>query len=85
MSENTLKIMNDDKGTKELYDIKDFWRADLMNYFKYSWGFGFKVQIPMMPLRFWFGKKMMWVGANRGYFKEIGDFTFQFGIGDMRF
>ncbi len=85
VSESSREIMNEDKANKELYDLKDFWRADLMSYFKYSWGFGFKVQIPMMPLRFWFGKKMMWVGAGRGYFKQYGDFTFQFGIGDMRY
>ncbi len=56
-----------------------------MYYFKYSYGFGFKIQIPMMPLRFWFGRKLAWVGQDKGYFEPMGDFTFQFGIGDYRF
>jgi outer membrane protein insertion porin family len=78
-------ILSEDKKNKQLYDIKDFFNVDLMSYFKYSWGFGFKIQIPMMPLRFWFGQKLVWMGKDRGYFKKMGGFTFQFGIGDMRF
>ncbi len=84
-SESTKETLNEDKATKDLYDIHDFFKADLMYYFRYSYGFGFKIQIPMMPLRFWFGRKMEWVGKDHGYFRTIGDFTFQFGIGDMRF
>ena len=85
LDENIREIIDEDKENDLLYDINKFYKADLMSYFKYSWGFGFKIQIPMMPLRFWFGKKMAWVGKNRGYFKEISGFNFQFGIGDMRF
>lgn len=84
-SDYTMEIVNEDKNNKRLYDLSDISKVDLMYYFKYSWGFGFKMQVPMMPLRFWFGRKMRWVGRNRGYFKEISDFNFQFGIGDMRF
>ena len=74
-----------DKRNKLLYDITDFGNVDQMRYFKYAWGFGFKIQIPMMPLRFWFGRKLAWVGQDQGYFKEISGFNFQFAIGDMRF
>lgn len=84
-SDSTMQLINTDKQNRELYNITDFFNADLMYYFKYSWGFGFKIQIPMMPLRFWFGRKMAWVGKDNGYFKNISGLTFQFGIGDMRF
>jgi outer membrane protein insertion porin family len=56
-----------------------------MSYFRYSYGFGFKIQIPMMPLRFWFGKKVEWAGKEHGYFRSLSGFNFQFGIGDMAF
>jgi len=36
----------------------------------------------MMPLRFWFGRKLIYSG---GRFKSVGGLTFQFAIGDMRF
>ncbi len=81
-----LRDIKNDKASKQLYDIRDFFEADKMNYFKYSWGFGFKIQIPMMPLRFWFGRKVEWVGKDRGFFRELNqDFNFQFSIGDFRF
>jgi outer membrane protein insertion porin family len=81
-----LRYINNDKASGQLYDIRDFFNADKMNYFKYSWGFGFKIQIPMMPLRFWFGRKVEWVGKDRGFFHEKSqDFNFQFSIGDFRF
>ncbi len=84
-AQKALAITND-KNNKKLYDIRDFFEADKMNYFKYSWGFGFKIQIPMMPLRFWFGRKVEWVGMDRGFFHELSqDFNFQFAIGDYRF
>ena len=65
----------------KLKRIQDFTKVNLLHYFKYSYGFGFRIQIPMMPLRFWFGRKLIFDGR----FKEVGGFTFQFGIGDMRF
>ena len=65
--------------------IVQLFKINNMDYFKYSWGFGFKIQIPMMPLRFWFGRKVAWVGKEKGYFEEISGFNFQFAIGDMRF
>ncbi|TAL31225.1 MAG: outer membrane protein assembly factor BamA [Spirochaetes bacterium] len=85
LGDTSLEIISEDRKNKELYDIRDLFKVSLMPYFRYSWGFGFKIQIPMMPLRFWFGRKMLWVGKDKGYFREISDFDFQFGIGDMRF
>ncbi len=75
----------DDRIAGEVYDIHDWRDVDVMSYFRYAWGFGFKIQIPMMPLRFWFGRKLQWVGRDEGYFRQISNFNFQFGIGDMRF
>lgn len=84
--ESDREIFAQDKADHKLYNISDFFDADKMDYFKYSWGFGFKVQIPMMPLRFWFARKVKWVGKDEGFFKEISkNFNFQFAIGDYRF
>jgi outer membrane protein insertion porin family len=55
---------------------------DLLSYFRYSYGFGFKIQIPMMPLRFWFGRKMIYADDE---FRTISDYNFDFEIGDIRF
>ncbi len=85
LSEDRREIFESDKATDELLGIDEFFKKDKMSYFKYSWGFGFKIQIPMMPLRFWFGRRLQWVGKDEGYFKEISNFNFQFAIGDMRF
>ncbi|HSV95419.1 MAG TPA: outer membrane protein assembly factor BamA [Spirochaetota bacterium] len=82
---SNLETINEDKAAGLLHDIRDIEDINLMSYFKYSYGFGFKIQIPMMPLRFWFGRKLVWVGQDKGYFDTMGDFTFQFGIGDYRF
>jgi outer membrane protein insertion porin family len=81
----TKKVIYEDKVAGQLYNIQEVRNVDLMYYFKYAYGFGLKIQIPMMPLRFWFGRKLMWVGKDQGYFEAIEDFNFQFGIGDMRF
>ncbi|MEW6528093.1 MAG: outer membrane protein assembly factor BamA [Spirochaetota bacterium] len=85
LEQSTRDIINEDKANGLLYDIRDINKIDYMSYFKYSYGFGFKIQIPMMPLRFWFGRKLAWVGRDDGYFKPLSGFQFQFGIGDMRF
>ncbi|PKL38172.1 MAG: outer membrane protein assembly factor BamA [Spirochaetae bacterium HGW-Spirochaetae-1] len=73
-----------DKDNGDLYAINQIFssRVNLLQYFKYSYGFGFRIQIPMMPLRFWFGKKFIYDGSS---FRNVGDLTFQFQIGDMRF
>ena len=89
LSSSYKTVIQSDLDNGLLYDIKSLpWAVQngkIMGYFRYSWGFGFKIQLPMMPLRFWFGKKMIWTGAHHGYFKEISDFNFQFSIGDTRY
>ncbi|NCC45247.1 MAG: hypothetical protein EOM18_17060, partial [Clostridia bacterium] len=70
-----------DRESGELMRIDEFFKADLLSYFRYSYGVGLKVQIPMMPLRFWFGKKMIYDDG----FKTISGYNFQFSIGDIRF
>jgi outer membrane protein insertion porin family len=81
LSLENQKIVAQDLLTKDLLHIQDFGKENILKYFKYSYGFGFRIQIPMMPLRFWFGRKMIYDGK----FKSIGGFTFQFAMGDMRF
>ncbi|MBN1532189.1 MAG: outer membrane protein assembly factor BamA [Spirochaetes bacterium] len=72
-----------DMTNRDLMFLDQMWgrRNRLMSYFRYSYGFGFRIQIPMMPLRFWFGRKLEYDGG----FKSIGGFNFQFAIGDMRY
>ncbi|MBP7738973.1 MAG: outer membrane protein assembly factor BamA [Spirochaetes bacterium] len=82
LSVDNQKIVYQDLYTKELHHIQNFGKINLLSYFRYSYGFGFRVQIPMMPLRFWFGRKLIYSG---GSFKSVGGLTFQFAIGDMRF
>lgn len=89
LTQDNLKIVYSDltgttnkTHTKELARIQDFGKTNILSYFRYSYGFGFRIQIPMMPLRFWFGRRLMY---DNGSFKSIGGLTFQFAIGDMRF
>lgn len=70
-----------DLETGDLRRIDQFFNTNFMSYFIYSYGIGLKVQIPMMPLRFWFGKKMIYDGG----FKTVSGFNFQFSIGDIRY
>ena len=52
----------------------------------FSWGFGLRIQIPVLPLRLYMAQKVYHVGGLR--FKPIpGDdeWQFVFGIGDFRF
>lgn len=58
-----------------------------LDYFRYSWGFGFRLQIPILPLRIYLAKRLLW-DADQGWFKNHPDqsgFEFVFGIGDRRF
>ncbi|MCP4136174.1 MAG: outer membrane protein assembly factor BamA [bacterium] len=72
---------NDNVNSGDLRTLDQFFKRSPMSYFRYSYGFGFRIQIPMMPLRFWFGRKLVY---DHG-FKHISGYNFQFGIGDMRF
>jgi outer membrane protein insertion porin family len=83
MTKDNQRIIYRDIATGKLHRVQDIFTGDvnLLRYFKYSYGFGFRIQIPMMPLRFWFGRKLIY----NGRFTNVGGFQFQFGIGDMRF
>ena len=61
-----------------------------LNRFRYSWGFGLRIQIPVLPLRIYFAQKLRYVGdqGDGGVFSTFPDdkaFQFVFGIGDIRF
>ena len=52
----------------------------------YSWGFGLRIQIPVLPLRLYLAQKLYYAGGGR--FRPIpgsDQFEFVFGIGDQRF
>jgi len=58
-----------------------------MEYFKYSWGFGARVHLPVLPIRVYMGQRLMW-DKDKFWFKkhsQAGQFEFVFGIGDKRF
>lgn len=62
-------------------------RTFALNYFRYSWGFGFRLQIPILPLRIYLAKRLLW-DDNLGWFRDHPQqqgFEFVFGIGDRRF
>jgi len=80
-SETYSGYVQEDIESGKLRRIDQFFDGDLMPYFIYSYGFGIKVQVPMMPLRFWFGKKMIY---DEG-FRTISGYNFQFSIGDIRY
>jgi outer membrane protein insertion porin family len=81
----TFELITQDKSNDLVYDIKDIYKVDPLQYFKYSYGFGFRVQVPMLPLRFWWGKKVIWKGFTGGGIEEIGDYNFQIQVGDYHF
>ena len=82
MDDEISEIIDEDLEEGKLRRINEFrFNEDLLYYFKYSYGVGFKIQIPMLPLRFWFGRKMIYDGS----FKTISDYNFDFEIGDVRF
>jgi outer membrane protein insertion porin family len=56
--------------------------------FRYSWGFGLRIQIPVLPLRLYFAQKVRYTGVSQHPFSSYEDdkaFQFVFGIGDLRF
>ena len=77
--------VRDDRVSGDLRRLHSIGRMSFVQffeYFKYSYGFGFRIQIPMLPLRFWFGRKFI---VKDSKVIHLNDITFQFGIGDMRF
>ncbi|WCL47893.1 BamA/OMP85 family outer membrane protein [Leptospira sp. GIMC2001] len=76
------------------FDINDPARLVLsgrtlaMDNFRYSWGFGLRIQIPVLPLRLYFAQKLRFTGVADRPFSTYQDdraFQFVFGIGDLRF
>ena len=57
-----------------------------INQFLFSWGFGLRLQIPVLPLRLYFSKKL-YPAKNGIGLKEFPNqgWTFEFSIGDLRF
>jgi len=58
-----------------------------MNYYLYSWGFGIRINLAMMPLRFFGGQRLIWDGSKNWFTPPPSrqNFEFVFGIGDKRF
>ncbi len=63
-----------------------------MDSFVYSWGFGIRVQIPVLPIRLYMAQRLVYQGKKEtgGYhgfygFSNVEDLTFVFGIGDIRY
>ncbi len=50
---------------------------DDLTKFKFSHGFGLKIEIPMFPIRLYFAKRMLW---EDGWFKETSDYNFVLSI-----
>ena len=81
INDNYREYVAEDLASGKLRRIDQIDDGDLLPYFIYSYGFGIKIQVPMMPLRFWFGKKMIYDDG----FKTISGYNFQFSIGDIRY
>jgi len=63
-----------------------------MKHFVYSYGFGIRVQIPILPIRLYLAQRVVYEGKDvngnyHGYygFKKLGELNFVFGIGDFRY
>jgi outer membrane protein insertion porin family len=82
MNTTYRRFINNDKADGNLYDLNQFFDVNLLEYFKYSYGVGFRIQIPMMPLRFWFGRRAIYDGDK---FIHLGGIDFTFQIGDFRY
>ena len=55
---------------------------------KYSWGFGLRIQIPVLPLRLYLAQRLRYTGNWEHPFTTYPsdkNFQFVFGIGDFRF
>ena len=58
-----------------------------LEYFRYSWGFGIRLQIPILPLRIYMAQRLVW-DNSKNWFNTMpnnDEFVFVFGIGDRRF
>ncbi len=72
-------------------DGGDMWSSTktiVMDYRKlyYSTGFGFKLQIPMLPIRLYFSKRFLYDEGTRKWVwldKTLGDWQIDFGVGEL--
>ena len=57
------------------------------SYWVYSWGFGFRIQVPMLPLRLYMGQRLKWDNTLNWFTKydEHPNLEVVVGIGDTRF
>ena len=89
-------IENAHPGARRHYSSCEGWndpkRTELalkniaLDRFLYSWGYGLRIQIPILPLRIYYAQKLYYVGNLK--WKPIpGDDGFElvFDIGDLRF
>lgn len=83
--DENIDVIEEDKASGEVVDIKEVFSTDPLKYFRYGYGFGFRIQIPMLPLRFWWGKKAEWRGFSEGGFHTISDFEMQLQIGEISY
>ncbi len=77
----------DEKYVDSINDSQLSMKNVSMDYLRYSYGFGFRLQIPIMPLRIYLAKRALW---DRNQLKFIDHpsqegYEFVFGIGDKRF
>lgn len=58
-----------------------------LTYYRYSWGFGFRLQIPVMPIRLYFAQRLYWDKEKNWFINDPyqTQFEFVFAIGDYRF
>ncbi|MCE9500955.1 MAG: outer membrane protein assembly factor, partial [Leptospira sp.] len=56
-----------------------------LNRFRYSWGFGLRIQIPVLPLRLYFAQKLLYSDGHFTTYEADKSYHFVFGIGDFRF
>lgn len=56
-----------------------------LDRFVYSWGFGLRIQIPVLPLRLFMAQKLYYSDGKLKPIPNDDKFQFVFGIGDFRF
>lgn len=58
-----------------------------LSYYRYSWGFGFRLQIPALPIRLYFAQRLLWDKTNKRFINDPTQSALEvvFAIGDYRF
>jgi len=57
------------------------------SYYRYSWGFGFRLQIPVMPIRLYLAQRLFWDKNKKWFINDPNQKQLEvvFAIGDYRF